>query len=67
MTPTDLILIKQQLDKLHQRDEDARKAIAAQCERIAHLEESSSLHHHAITHCSGGCRAELHRATPFES
>jgi hypothetical protein len=67
MTPTDLILINQQLDALRQRDEDARKAIAAQCERIAILEEYSSLHHHAITHCTGGCRAELHKTTPFES
>lgn len=58
--------IGQRLDALHQRDEDARKAIAALCARIAHLEEASSLHHHAITHCSGGCKPELHRATPFE-
>lgn len=67
MNPSELILIKQQLEALHQRDEDARKAISALCERIAHLEESSSLHHFAITHCSGGCRAELHRNNTFES
>lgn len=67
MTPSDLILINQQLDALRQRDEDARKAISAQCERIAALEEASSLHHFAISHCSGGCRAELHRKNTFES
>ena len=67
MTPSDTILIRQRLEALHQRDEDARKAIAKLCERISSLEEFSSLHHHAITHCSGGCRAELHKTTPFES
>lgn len=66
MTPSESILINQRFDTLKQRDEDARKAIATLCERIASLEESSALHHHAITHCSGGCRAELHRKTPFE-
>lgn len=66
MNPADSTLIKQRLDALHQRDEDARKAIAAQCERIASLEEFSRLHHHAITHCTGGCKPELHRKTPFE-
>lgn len=54
------------MEALRQRHEDARKAIAALCERVTMLEEYSSLHHHAITHCSGGCRAELHRNTPFE-
>lgn len=66
MNPSDLILIKQRLEALHQRDEDARKAISALCERIAQLEESSSLHHFAITHCTGGCKPELHRKTPHE-
>lgn len=66
MTPSDLILIHQQLDALRQRDEDARKAISALCERVSMLEEFSSLHNFAITHCTGGCKPELHRATPFE-
>lgn len=67
MNPADSTLIKQRLDALHQRDEDARKAIAALRERIAQLEEASSLHHHAITHCTGGCKPELHRNNTFES
>ena len=64
MTASDLILIKQQLDALRQRDEDARKAISAQCGRIDSLEEFSRLHHHAITNCTGGCREALNRETP---
>ena len=66
MNPSESLLISSRLDALKQRDEDARKAIARLCERISALEESSSLHHHAISHCSGGCRAELHKTTPFE-
>lgn len=66
MSPSESLLINQRLDALHQRDEDARLAIVKLCERVTMLEEYSSLHHHAITHCSGGCRAELHKTTPFE-
>lgn len=67
MNPSESLLINQRLDALKQRDEDARQAIVKLCERISVLEEYSSLHHHAITHCSGGCKPELHKTTPFES
>lgn len=67
MNPSESLLIRQQLDALHQRDEDARKAISALCARIAHLEEAISLHNMAISHCTGGCRVELHKSNKFES
>lgn len=61
------ITINQKLDALKKRDKEARLAIVKLCERISILEESNNLHHFAITHCTGGCQAELHRKTPFDS
>lgn len=65
MTSAETILINQRLDALHRRDEEARKAISALCGRVTSLEEFSSMHNMAISHCTGGCKAELHKEVPL--
>lgn len=48
-------------------DNETRLAITKLNERILILEESSNLHHFAITHCTGGCKPELRRKTALDS